>query len=1238
MIELTFTQPTAFDTSIIHEARWRERVKNTPLSTGGYRVTIGVDVDDSSYRQRRLMERPQLVLKFNLPYFVEFPVGTTCLFQNQKFSLNNPENLKKQGKKNIEYTMTMGTQEDNLGLYKLRNSVDGRLKWTMCAKPHEFVEEICRSLNARDGEGVWFCDKSHIIEATEKTIEFSHVYCDSALASVAETFETEYEVIDHNNGTFEIILGKVEYFKENPLPLSYGKGNGFIPGIGRAAELDGTPIKRLYVQGGDRNIDRSKYGETFGYTNKPAELRLPRKQVLDYEDRQYITDDQGYYIERHDKPSTAVKEDSLDCPDNYPSYIGNVSRVEEVDPKNNFWDIFDTYVDAEHPGIPANLDFSKHLIEGEDMTLIFQSGMLAEKEFDVKYRHDERRWELVPMEEDGITIPNETFRPVVGDKYAVFGITLPDAYICDNASKTGAAWEMFKEAAKYLYEHEDQKFTFSGELQALYAKRNWLKIGGYLKVGAFIHFTDEQFAVDGVDIRIIGIKDFVNSPYSPTLEISNGIQSPSSVSSQLQQIDNTEVQIDDTKKSLIQFTKRRFRDAKETISMLEEALLENFTESITPISVQAMSLLIGDESLQFEFGTKTSRGGWMSRTGLIQYNNDTQTLVCNMSWAGEQVYLRHMTLGQDSITSAEGRENAEYKTWPMNTFNSPTLAEPEKRYYLYARVSREDLTERGTFVLSETAIEMTQEDGYYHLLTGILNSEYDGERSFVTLYGFTEILPGRITTDIITTGSGESFFDLVENAFKLGDNLSYNINKDGVLRLKGTLVQSPSGDEFPMPCFRGAYSGTTHYFYGDVVTYSSGGNTSNYICIFKGEGVVGIPPINSPISGTYWKLYTQGTKGNPGDAGQDGRDAPILVFRGNFDPTKAYYGNASRVDCVKYGATYYVAKITAPGGTTGFAQQYPDAANSQYWQSFGASFESVATSLLLAERATIGNWYIENDSICSTHGTIDGKESDDFTNSKFRPDVILDGATGELVLYNDTYPRVRISNQSIETMYNESLQKEARIGRTLRKTIDSTYIPVGGSEYKIYPGLIGKVTIGQMTSGSTIQLSQCQMEFTVPYMQDGSTLNASVNGVDFYVNIKKGDTVMHTFKGQSGTSTSSSNRITQPTLTGTYTVESNGEYSVEVYLTSIQFTTPGPGYFRAFDITTSVILNYSLSGFNRTIIGNDGIGSFWEKSAFVFTPEYFIAKFGKIGLKVSENGIQRSGNADTQSPTWQNLV
>lgn len=53
-----------------------------------------------------------------------------------------------------------------------------------------------------------------------------------------------------------------------------------------------------------------------------------------------------------------------------------------------------------------------------------------------------------------------------------------------------------------------------------------------------------------------------------------------------------------------------------------------------------------------------------------------------------------------------------------------------------------------------------EEDGYYYFLTGLLGSQFDGARSFVTVYGFTEILPGRVTVDRIVSTDGNTYFIL----------------------------------------------------------------------------------------------------------------------------------------------------------------------------------------------------------------------------------------------------------------------------------------------------------------------------------------------------------------------------------------------------------------------------------------------------------------------------------------------
>ena len=807
MINISFYVYGAFDVSQIPE-QWREYVTVTrlsfiepgerfpvditpelpPISTLSLpamrysRVTIGVIPDDSSYRYRALMQPRQLMLKFSLPFFFEFPVGSTVMYEGEKYFVKYPEDIKKKGERNIDYSMLLYTDDSDLGDYKMRNTVDGRLKWSMCARPHEFIEEIVKNLNQRQNTTKW--KVGSCLESTEKTVEFNHTYIDAALNDIATVFETEYEI----TSDCTINLRKVEYNKNEALPLSHGRGNGFVPGVGRTSETGGAPIKRLYVQGGDRNIDRSTYGEMLGLNDKPGDLLLPLSKTIKFDGTHYEGDEDfnediahtyksdahGYYIERIDVVSQATKDDSLDCSEIYPSRIGKCSGFITVDADKNLYDFVDD-------SIPANLDFNSYLIAGETMTVIFQTGMLSgnDREFEVKYYHDSvngkpaRRFEIVPQEIDGITMPNATFKPKFGengDTYAVFGIQLPKEYICNDTDKSGASWDMMREAARKLYDCEEQKFTFTGELQSLWAKRNWESVGGKLVVGGYVWFTDNQFAPSGTPIRIVGIKDFITRPYAPTIELSNSITSPGSVSTSLRQIENTEVVIDDTKRDVMRFTKRRFRDALETIGMLEDAQLANFNSAISPVAIQTMAMLIGDESLQFLMGKTIATIG--SGNWSVSFANNALTAPAG--------YLRHMTIGINSITA--DREKTQYLTWQMPSMN--LTPKSGKKYYVYAVVNRSGFSFNetlgatvcnapGEWLMSESSHRIDENTGKYHLLVGVLNSEYNGERSFASLYGFTEILPGRITTESITSSDGKSCFDMKNNAMHIGDALTY---------------------------------------------------------------------------------------------------------------------------------------------------------------------------------------------------------------------------------------------------------------------------------------------------------------------------------------------------------------------------------------------------------------------------------------------------------------------------------
>ena len=120
-----------------------------------------------------------------------------------------------------------------------------------------------------------------------------------------------------------------------------------------------------------------------------------------------------------------------------------------------------------------------------------------------------------------------------------------------------------------------------------------------------------------------------------------------------------------------------------------------------------------------------------------------------------------------------------------------------------------------------------------------------------------------------------------------------------------------------------------------------------------------VPTRISPYDGK------DGVDGVDGKDGRDGTDGYSLapIYRGEYSASKTYYGTQYRVDIVKYNGIYYVARVDA--GT--FSNVAPT--NTSKWNPFGAQFESIATNLLLAEGANIGDWFLSGGKIVSTLST-----------------------------------------------------------------------------------------------------------------------------------------------------------------------------------------------------------------------------------------------------------------------------
>ena len=102
-----------------------------------------------------------------------------------------------------------------------------------------------------------------------------------------------------------------------------------------------------------------------------------------------------------------------------------------------------------------------------------------------------------------------------------------------------------------MFDNEEQLFTFTGELDGIWAKNDWENIGGRIVLGGYILFHDDRFQKDGVLLRITGIKDYINKPHSPVIEVSNKTVG-TGFSSEIKKLQSNEVLLEEKHKEALQ--------------------------------------------------------------------------------------------------------------------------------------------------------------------------------------------------------------------------------------------------------------------------------------------------------------------------------------------------------------------------------------------------------------------------------------------------------------------------------------------------------------------------------------------------------------------------------------------------------------------------------------------------------------------------------------------------------------
>lgn len=772
--------------------------------------TLEVQPAQGSRAVEQLLQPAFVEAQFALARWVEVPVGAWVELEGRRYTLYAPAAATRDGATLYDYRARFESEARGLEAIVTLNPVDGRAAFPLTASPAEHAGLVVENMNARGGGG-WRL--GGCVEGAPKEISYDGTPCLAALGRIAEAFGTEW-----NCDGKVITIGRVGHGAEDPAPLRYGEG--LKPGLQRTVHSeDGNPVGRLFVQGGERNVSFPDYGK--------KRLHLPKAKTISFDGLhfegeagfaaaravRYTTDAEGTSVARADAlPGVTYREATLALEECYPRREGTVTGVSA-----DGLDFMDSTT-------PNDLNYRDARIGGEKATIIFQSGMLAGREFDIVqtetdltgYDHGARRFQLVPQDEDGVSMPGGVFVPRVGDRYAVFHINMPARYVQD------AEEEMLRGAVRYLHPRAGHRFTVRAELDAAWARARWATLGGRLGLGGYVAIEDrELFGASGEGravLRVVEVSRPLGDPHAPTLTLSNE-PAAGGIFTQLARARAQEQVVATRHAEAVRYTRRTFRQAKEGLKQLEEVAkrIDDFKESIKPATVTTMGALVGSEATNFTFVNRVE----------FTWKGAGKRLRVRAVDGGAMV-LEHATLGgEPQGRGTIGTTGATARRWNLYAFVSGALTAARKPYFLYAECPGGEGKTDGRFAISMEARPLREGDRY-NLLCALVSSEDGlGHRGVQPVFGVTEVTPGMVRTSRIVSRGGETYFDLEHG--EIGGNIRFTIPEAagptaGMGRGQGfTLVEGGRLRTFGLELMkgRGAKAETTAGLWG-------GGDTGDY--------------------------------------------------------------------------------------------------------------------------------------------------------------------------------------------------------------------------------------------------------------------------------------------------------------------------------------------------------------------------------------------------------------------------
>ena len=761
---------------------------------------LSVPVLADSVSHEELMTSDYVALSWRSDKGDILPVGSYIIYNGEKYSLLEAYAPVRIDEVEFEYkpqfqSRIMRWQKTIVPVYTYKE--DGmtvktrELDWNFTGTPSDAMYMIQQALKNELGE-TWNVTLGADLPATiSLSSQSSSIW--TVLSDIAELCETEWWADKAAN---YIYLKKYEHGV--PVVLEVG-GNVKTPSV--TPSTDGY-FSRFYAFGSSRNVTQSE-GVVMGSTVNKRLALDPIKYPNGYKDIKghfengvFVSDlnpDEVFPLPLYFEdiyPSSDLKISGVRRRMRY--YIDNETgeRIKvggtDDNPQYDMYPIW--YFSIE------GFEFSEELIiKGQTLSVHFKSGQLRGREFELAYHAEDKKvadkedvdenfavkageYEIIfDQQTEGFIIPSVDYIiPADGDEVTLFNIEMPSEYTASAMQKLEE--ELDKEIEKRS--KDNNAYEFASNPAAFY------KEGTDVSVGQRVTFINNGAVLD---TRVMMVEKHLDYAFEQRIRVGNEIikGSRQQLKDEVKDVgeDVNKLREQGANSAAVQrghsrdlvLTMSKYFAMKETMDMLQNAL-DGYTGGISPITVQTMAMMVGDESLQYRF-TKSREDLTSLDSCPLVYDSESKRLNAS------PCALIHLTLGIDSITAKDVRKASDYMSWDMDEWHSATFDDSEKAYYVYAVVGRDNAI--GSYAFSETPIKMEAYGGAYYFLVGILNSESAGTRELTTLYGFTQILPNQISTDRITSADGSCYFDLATN--EIGGIIKFKAGSEGLENIAGDI-------------------------------------------------------------------------------------------------------------------------------------------------------------------------------------------------------------------------------------------------------------------------------------------------------------------------------------------------------------------------------------------------------------------------------------------------------------------